>query len=189
MGAARSETGNAGKPETGDAREVAVLVDVAPPFHHLIDQSLLERAVRAGLVAAQAESSPMRTAEHEAAMPVWPRAEVGVRVTDDTEMQRLNVQYRGVDKPTDVLSFSFVAEDHGPRLAAPPDWPTQLGEIALSYPYAERQASHLGHSVQKELAWLTIHGTLQLLGYTHYTEEEAVHMEALEQRALQTMGL
>jgi probable rRNA maturation factor len=106
-------------------------------------------------------------------------------------MQRLNAKYRRVDRPTDVLSFSFFDEEigRGGQPAHPPGLPIQLGEIAISLTYAERQASELGHTLGKELAWLIIHGALQLLGYTHETEEQAVHMEALEQMALRAMGL
>jgi probable rRNA maturation factor len=93
-----------------------------------------------------------------------------------------------VDSPTDVLSFSFVEKGAGQSLAQPPDAPTQLGDIAVSYPRVERQAEELGHSPEKELAWLIIHGTLQLLGYTHDADEDAARMEALEQVALRSLG-
>ena len=114
--------------------------------------------------------------------------EVSLRVTDDAEMHRLNVTYRGVDAPTDVLSFSYLENQSGPGVAYPPDAPRQLGEIAISFPYAERQASYLGHSIEKELAWLTIHGALQLLGYSHDSDDKAEHMEGLEQQALRAMS-
>jgi probable rRNA maturation factor len=194
VGAAKSDPGDVGRPEP-EAGGVEVLIDVAPRFRRRIDEDLLERAVREALNAARADRSGERA--HRPTTPtgfpthVPPHAEVGIHVTDDAEMQQLNAQYRHVDKPTDVLSFSFVDEEIGRsgHPAHPPGLPIQLGEIAISLAYAERQASELGHTLGKELAWLTIHGTLQLLGYTHYTEEQAVHMEALEQMALRAMGL
>ena len=63
-----------------------------------------------------------------------------------------------------------------------------LGEIVVSYPFAQRQASELQHSVEMEIAWLVIHGTLQLLGYTHDTDETAEAMERLEMKALEACG-
>lgn len=160
--------------------EIEVRVDVAPAFAASVDTLLLGRAVQAALVVAQTDLEEKRQR--------WECMEVSVRVTDDSEMRSLNRQYRNVDRSTDVLSFSFLEEGDDPRLARPPNWPVQLGEIALSFPCVQRQALDLGHSEQKELAWLTVHGTLQLLGYTHDTDDDAEHMESLEQRALRDLG-
>lgn len=160
--------------------EITVLVDAAAPYRGQVDAEQLGRAVRAALRAAGRDSTPLRW---RARAP----AEVSIRVTDDEEMRRLNREYRGLDRPTDILSFSFVADD-GPDLSVPPDWPMPLGEIAISRPHAERQAAELNHSTELELAWLTVHGTLQLLGYAHETEEEAQRMEALEREALRMIG-
>jgi probable rRNA maturation factor len=63
-----------------------------------------------------------------------------------------------------------------------------LGDIVISHAYASRQAAELGHSAEMELAWLVIHGTLQLVGYSHDTDEAAQTMEALEHAALQRLG-
>jgi len=194
VGAAKSDPGDVGSPEP-EVGGVEVLIDVAPQFRGRIDEQLLERAVQETLNAARADRSvgwadrPTTPAGYPTHVPA--HAEVSIHVTDDAEMQQLNAHYRQVDKPTDVLSFSFVDEEIGRsgHPGHPPGLPIQLGEIAISFEYAERQASELGHTLGKELAWLTIHGALQLLGYTHYTEEQAVHMEALEQRALRAMGL
>ncbi len=157
-----------------------VQIDVAPQFVNLIDQALLvsavESAVRVG-IAARASAAMERMAL------------VSVRVTDDEEMRRLNQEYRGVDAPTDVLSFSFLAEAQAPEIRMPPDWPVELGEIILSWPYAARQAVELEHPVATEIAWLAIHGSLQLLGYSHAADDEAEHMEALERQALGGIGI
>lgn len=112
--------------------------------------------------------------------------EVSVLITDDATMQCLNRSYRGIDRPTDVLSFSLLAE--GPPIVRPEEAPVALGEIAVSYPYAVRQADELGHSPEMELAWLLIHGALQLLGYTHDSDGDAAVMEALERQALTAFG-
>lgn len=194
MGAAKSDHGPFRERHESEVGGVEVLIDVAPRFRGRVDQHLLERAVQQALNAARAdrlgasEDRPTISGGFPTLVPA--HAEVSIHVTDDTEMQQLNAQYRQIDKPTDVLSFSFV-EDIGRsgHPAHPAELPIQLGEIAISFEYAERQASELEHTLGKELAWLTIHGALQLLGYTHYTEEQAVHMEALEGRALSAMGL
>jgi probable rRNA maturation factor len=90
-----------------------------------------------------------------------------------------------VDRPTDVLSWSFL-EDGVPVL--PQGAALPLGEVVLSLPTARRQAADLAHPLDMELAWLLIHGTLQLLGYAHETEEEANRMEDLEAVALRSLG-
>ncbi|HEX6507648.1 MAG TPA: rRNA maturation RNase YbeY [Chloroflexota bacterium] len=162
--------------------EFEVLVDVSPTAGATIDENLLQRAVAATL----------RTVGERDAGGLDPVGEgpleVSVRITDDHEMHRLNREFRGVDRPTDVLSFSLVAEQHGPSVERPPDTIQPLGDIAISYPYARRQAQELGHSIDMELSWLAIHGTLQLLGYAHDTDTDAEHMEALERKALQELG-
>ena len=158
--------------------EITVLVEVGPAFQDRVDCGLVERSARTALRIGLADrASPAVGGE---------RAEVGVQITDDEQMRRLNGRYRGVDRPTDVLSFSLI---EGPELPRDPEWPTQLGDVVISYPYAERQADELGHSVPTELAWLTVHGALQILGYRHETEEAAAHMEGLERAALQELGL
>jgi len=83
-------------------------------------------------------------------------AEVSVLVTDDTEIRRLNRRFCGKDKATDVLSF-------------PLDGGVNLGDIVISLPRAAEQALAYGHSLPRELAFLTAHGVLHLLGYDHET--------------------
>lgn len=112
--------------------------------------------------------------------------EMSVLLTGDEEIHRLNREYRQIDRPTDVLSFALLEGRGG--VDHPVELPLPLGEIVLSYPTVERQADDLGHTVAKELAWLTIHGTLQLLGYSHAEEREAERMETLEQEALASLG-
>jgi probable rRNA maturation factor len=160
--------------------DVTVEVDSAPRFANRVPRELLASAVTAAIQSAlQDRAFPPRQAGYA----------VSLRIADDEEMQAINRQYRGVDRPTDVLSFSFVAEQQGPQLQPPRDWPLELGEILLDLPYAERQAADLGHSLETELAWLTIHGALQLLGYAHEDDAEAEHMEALERAALNALGI
>jgi probable rRNA maturation factor len=157
-------------------------VDTASTVPQNLEEDLLRRAANAAIGAA-AEAG---------AVPQWfallSSVEVSVRVTDNAEMHRLNREYREVDRPTDVLSFSFIESADDINLATQGEGSGHLGQIALSYEYCVAQEAELGHSVEKELAWLTIHGTLQLLGLTHYTDEDAEHMEALEGIALRSLG-
>ena len=93
--------------------------------------------------------------------------EVSILLTDDAEIQVLNCQYRYIDAPTDVLAFAMregVGGDLNPQL---------LGDLVISVPTAQRQSIAHGHSLDIELAILSVHGTLHLLGYDHQTPEQA----------------
>lgn len=157
--------------------DLDVLVDVSPSVEESVDTSVFEPAVSAALSEAHSEGR----------VPVHSCLTVSIRLCGDAEMHELNRTYRGVDHPTDVLSFSFI-EKGGPEIRLPDDMPLELGEVVLDVPYATRQAIDLGHPAAMELAWLTIHGTLQLVGYHHAGEDEARHMERLEHRALTALG-
>jgi len=104
---------------------------------------------------------------------------VTVVITDDAQSQSLNSDYRGVDAPTDVLSFaSQENSSDGPddTLILPPELMAEmnayLGDLIIAYPYTERQAAKYGNSIEAELRLLAVHGTLHLLGYDHSTPEE-----------------
>jgi probable rRNA maturation factor len=115
-----------------------------------------------------------------------------VLVADDAELQRLNRDYRGLDAPTDVLSFGDDEQAQGgtPSFVAPPDAPRYLGDIAISYERVLAQAAEYGHSPQRELAYLAAHGALHLLGYDHERgPEHAAAMRAREEAAMQRLGL
>ena len=93
-------------------------------------------------------------------------AEVSVTMVDMEEIHALNLEQRGVDRPTDVLSFPIFDEDFDDEELA------VLGDIVLCPEKALQQANELGHSFERELAFLTVHSTLHLLGYDHETSEE-----------------
>jgi probable rRNA maturation factor len=100
--------------------------------------------------------------------------QVGIFIADDETIQRFNSEYRGVDAPTDVLAFAMrdgVDANLHPEL---------LGDIVLSLPTAFRQAAEVGHSLEREVAFLTIHATLHLLGYDHVEDRDAEAMERRE---------
>lgn len=103
------------------------------------------------------------TLRHEG---VKPPASVTILLTDDEKLRQLNQEFRGIDEPTDVLSFP--AEKLPPEVM---DDDPYLGDIAISVPMATRQAKQGGHSLKAELQLLTVHGTLHLLGYDHEEPE------------------
>jgi probable rRNA maturation factor len=82
----------------------------------------------------------------------------------DAAVRRLNREYRGKDKPTDVLSF--------PAMERTPEGVFHMGDIMISMPRAERQARDLGHSLRHEVEYLTVHGFLHLLGFEHFRGHE-----------------
>jgi probable rRNA maturation factor len=113
-------------------------------------------------------------------------AEVSVVITDDETVRDLNRRYLDRDEPTDVLSFPL-AEAEEP-FVGPPDGVAHLGEVIVSYPTAERQASEQGHGVEREIAHLVVHGLLHLLGYDHAEPNEERRMRSLEERLLAAVG-
>ena len=91
--------------------------------------------------------------------------EIGLRLTDDRQIQILNHQYRSLDKPTDVLAFA--ATEVEMKIPQDLDEPMYLGDIVISLDTAARQAKVQNHSLMIELAWLSSHGLLHLLGWDH----------------------
>ena len=101
-------------------------------------------------------------------------AEVSVYIVDEAESQELNFQYRGKDKPTNVLSFpAEIPEEVGIPL---------LGDLVVCAPVVAREALEQGKTLDAHWAHMVIHGTLHLLGYDHIDDDEADVMEALETR-------
>jgi probable rRNA maturation factor len=133
------------------------------------DAARLQSVVEATLVLASASDE----------------VQLSITLTDDAVIQRLNRQFRGVDAPTDVLSFGS-----GPVAGfVQPEVNTELGDIVISYPTALRQADAMGHPVIEELALLVTHGTLHLLGYDHADQDEQRTMWTLQDQVLFQLGL
>jgi probable rRNA maturation factor len=140
--------------------------------------ALADRAAKAAI----AESRYPLLAE--AARPV----ELSIRLTSDDEVHALNAQWRGKDKPTNVLSFPLAEEDEldatqlvGPEL--------MLGDIVLARGTCVREAEDKQVPLEQHAAHLLVHGTLHLLGYDHLEDEEAADMEARESLALARLGI
>ncbi len=116
------------------------------------------------------------------------KAEISVSFVDNGQIHELNAQYRGRDAATDVLSFPL-GED-GVYDVNEETGACQLGDIVISVERAMEQAQQYGHSLQREIGWLTVHSMLHLLGYDHETgEEDAREMREKEEAVLQSLGL
>jgi len=109
-------------------------------------------------------------------------ADMTIVLSDDRQLHELNLDYLGVDSPTDVLSFPAAEID-------PETESLYLGDIAISIPRAIQQAQNGGHPVEAEAQLLVVHGALHLLGYDHSTDEEKNVMWAEQARVLERLGL
>lgn len=107
-------------------------------------------------------------------------AEVSIVLTDDDEIHALNRDYRGIDRPTDVLSFSQL---EGLPIEVMDDT-IPLGDVVISVDTARRQAESIGHSIDDEIEHLVVHGMLHLLGYDDSTDEGADEMREHEKKIL-----
>jgi probable rRNA maturation factor len=113
-------------------------------------------------------------------------AELAVMLTDDEGIRTLNSNWRGIDKPTNVLSFPALPPS-GP--SGPDDAPRMLGDIAIAYQTMRREADDEQKPFDHHLSHLAIHGFLHLLGYDHEQDDDAETMEALEQEILAQLGI
>ncbi|HHV71161.1 MAG TPA: rRNA maturation RNase YbeY [Clostridia bacterium] len=113
--------------------------------------------------------------------------EVSIALVDNDEIRQLNKKYRQIDSATDVLSFPFI-EDWRKWEPQPYEEKMVLGDIIISLEKAVEQAENYGHSLERELAFLTVHGVLHLLGYDHKEEEERKLMRGKEELVLSSLG-
>ena len=118
------------------------------------------------------------------------RIEISVRLTSDEEVRVLNRDYRGKDKPTNVLSFPMVQPDLIETISEnSDDGEVLLGDIVLAHGVCTREAGEKGISPEDHAAHLIVHGTLHLLGYDHVDDAEADAMEEIERQAMADLGL
>jgi len=125
-------------------------------------------------------------------------AEISVRLTDDAEVQALNRDFRGKDKPTNVLSFPMIQPDLLQTItntdandcaASGAGSEVLVGDIVLAHETCAREAAEKGIAVADHATHLIVHGTLHLLGYDHIDDREAEAMEAIERDVLASLGL
>lgn len=131
-----------------------------------VPEDLLERAAQAAL-------------QHESQLP---DVELSIVLTDNARLHELNLNYLGVDSPTDVLSF--------PASETDPETGTRyLGDILISVPRAQAQADAAGHPLESEVQLLVVHGVLHLLGHDHAAPEEKDRMWKAQSEILEALGL
>jgi len=132
---------------------------------------------------SNAEACVRRAAEaamlHESAPP----SEISIVLSDNEHIRELNKHHRGMDKPTNVLSFPAA------RMKTPAGTPRFLGDIVIAYETVEREASEEAKPFEDHLSHLVVHGVLHLLGYDHEDDEEAETMESHERQILAKLGI
>ncbi len=144
-------------------------------------EAVIHRAIAAAAEIVQAGLDETRLAEAE-----FGEAELAVMLTDDAGIRTLNNNWRGIDKPTNVLSFPALQPT---RLGGPDDAPCMLGDIAIAYETTRQEADDEHKPFDHHLSHLAIHGFLHLMGYDHETDDDAEAMEGLEQEILAQLGI
>jgi len=142
-----------------------------------------EQPVFASWVAAVFEQIELHDERQNQSRRNDARGNLVIRVVAAAESAALNLEFRGKDKPTNVLAFPA-----GPALIPEHD-ETEIGDLVLCLEVATREADEQAKSLSQHLAHLTVHGTLHLLGYDHQNDAEAEKMEGLERCILQNLGL
>lgn len=122
-------------------------------------------------------------------------AEISITITDNDGIQRINNEFRNIDRPTDVLSFPMLEFDEEGQITDnefeyDDDGVIVLGDIVISLERAKEQAEEYGHSLRREIAFLTAHSMLHLLGYDHVNnDEEEKVMFAKQEEILNNLGI
>ncbi|RYG56942.1 rRNA maturation RNase YbeY [bacterium] len=141
-----------------------------PPVKAPALKKMVQMAIRATLQTAPPRYPALKSRLKAVTDPLYA---VDFSFMDDAEVQALNSEYRGKDKPTDVLSFPlFETNDEEPIIFPGEEDLLALGDLVISIDTAARQAEELKHSLEREIAFLTIHGVLHLLGYDHAKDSE-----------------
>ena len=139
-------------------------------------EAVIHRAIAAAAETVHAGLNETRISE----------AELAVMLTDDAGIRTLNRNWRGIDKPTNVLSFPALQPTGG---GGPDGAPRMLGDIAIAYETMRREADDEQKPFDHHLSHLAIHGFLHLMGYDHETDDDAEAMETLEQEILAQLGI
>ena len=146
-----------------------VLFDNTTDFN--LDEDLIKKVIKASL-------------DYEG---IKDDTEVSFTLTDNDTINMLNKKHRGIDRPTDVLSFPLI--DFSEETVNDTKGTLYLGDIIISIEKALSQAKEYGHSIERELGFLTAHSMLHLLGYDHMTEDEEKVMFAKQEDILNKIGL
>jgi probable rRNA maturation factor len=143
-----------------------IYIEINPELSLSMDTDLVERAAHEALVH-QATPEPV---------------DLTIVLSDDPQLQQLNLEYLGIDSPTDVLSFPAGETD-------PETGDLYLGDIIISVPKAALQATAAGHEMEQEVQLLVVHGVLHLLGHDHGEMEEKARMWKAQGEILEKLGL
>ena len=117
-----------------------------------------------------------------------PQTEVDITLVDDAAIHELNRTYRGIDRPTDVLSFALDEGEEEPEVDDD-EIEHLLGDVIISAPTAVRQGEEYGHGLEREMTYLAVHGMLHLLGYDHMEEKDKLIMRIREEEVLRRLDL
>lgn len=139
-------------------------------------------------LCAMAVEAAFRQTPHIAALDGPATIEVSIRLSDDAEVHALNAQWRGKDKPTNVLSFPQIQPDLIDVIGNSDDGEILLGDIILARETCAAEAKEKGITLAAHATHLVVHGTFHLLGHDHIDEAEAIRMETLERAAMADLG-
>ncbi len=142
-------------------------------------QQLCDKAVLAAIT----------TAPYSALLETQATVSVSIRFADNQEVHALNQGYRDKDKPTNILSFPMVQADMLDSIANTDDGEILLGDMILAYEICAAEASEKGIALPQHVSHLIVHGMFHLVGFDHLNDIEAEHMEALEVKALASIGV
>lgn len=117
--------------------------------------------------------------------------EMSVTLMNNEHIHEINKEYRGIDKPTDVISFAMEEDGSEGDIILPEefDLPKNIGDLMISMDKVKEQAEYLGHSIDRELGFLAVHGFLHLNGYDHMKAEDEKEMFGLQDEILDGYGL
>ena len=154
---------------------MTLLIDSVDETNELTEQQMLEieRLINFAAKTQQIE-------EH---------SEVSISYVSNERIHEINRDYRDKDAPTDVISFAMEELGEGEVELSGIDMPRILGDIIISIPRTKEQAEEYGHSFERELGFLAVHGFLHLLGYDHMTVEDEKEMFTLQKEILNDYGL
>ncbi len=140
---------------------------------HVVSQEILDTMMKAAEICIDAENIDVD------------RSEISVTFVDMEEIHQLNLDYREVDSPTDVLSFPQFDDLND----LPEDGEIALGDVVICKQKAEEQAEEFGHSFEREIMYLFVHSVLHLLGYDHMDEDEKKIMRRREEEVMTELGI
>lgn len=118
-----------------------------------------------------------------------PKCEISLSIVNNDEIQEINKQYRNIDAPTDVLSFPLLTFEEGEQADVNENDEIMLGDIIISIEKAISQAEEYGHGLKRELAFLTAHSMLHLMGYDHMEDDEREEMFEKQEAILNNLGI